>query len=80
VGAYYALCRALFASGLHQEIANIVDKALDVSGEEYNCYEAIMNALEVMAKKEAVRNMPQRHVVAQENHIRYVPKMRALVF
>jgi non-specific serine/threonine protein kinase len=73
-GAYYLLCRALFASGRHQEIANIADKALEVSGEDYNCYVPIMNALEVMGKKEAVRNTRQRRVVALENHIRHVPE------
>jgi serine/threonine protein kinase/Tfp pilus assembly protein PilF len=73
-GAYYLLCRALFASGHHQELASIADKALEVSGEDYNCYVPIMNALEVMGKEEAVRNTRQRRVVALENHIRHVPE------
>jgi len=73
-GAYYLLCRALFASGRHQEIATIADKALDISGEDYNCYVPIMNALEVMGKREALRNTRQRRVVALENHIKHVPE------
>jgi len=73
-GAYYLLCRALFASGRHQEIATIADKALDISGEDYNCYVPIMNALEVMGKQEALRNTRQRRVVALENHIKHVPE------
>src|ERR1700747_2218436 len=73
-GAYYLLCRALFASGRHQEIATIADKALDISGEDYNCYVPIMNALGVMGKQEALRNTRQRRVVALENHIKHVPE------
>jgi tetratricopeptide (TPR) repeat protein len=73
-GAYYLLCRALFASGRHQEMANIADKALEVSGEDYNCYVPIMNALEAMGKEEALRNTRQRRVVALENHIKHVPE------
>ena len=73
-------CAVRYFIGRHQEIANVADKALDVSREDYNCYVAIMNALEMMGKKEAVRNTRQRHVNAQENHIRHVPEMRALVF
>jgi len=73
-GAYYLLCRALFASGRHQELASIADKALDISGEDYNCYVPILNALGVMGKQEAVRNTRQRRVVALENHIKHVPE------
>jgi serine/threonine protein kinase/Tfp pilus assembly protein PilF len=73
-GAYYLLCRALFASGRHQEMATIADKALDISGEDYNCYVPIMNALEAMGKQEALRNTRQRRVVALENHIKHVPE------
>ena len=73
-GAYYLLCRALFASGRHQEMANIADQALEASGEDYNCYVPILNALEVMGKREALRNTRQRAIVALENHIKHVPE------
>ncbi|HMD42787.1 MAG TPA: protein kinase [Candidatus Acidoferrum sp.] len=73
-GAYYLLCRALFASGRHQEVASIADRALEVSGEDYNCYVPIMNALDVMGKREALRNTRQRRVVAMENHLKHVPE------
>ncbi len=73
-GAYYLLCRALFASGRHQEMASIADKALDASGEDYNCYVPILNALEVIGKREALRNTRQRAIVALENHIKRVPE------
>jgi TolB-like protein/Tfp pilus assembly protein PilF len=73
-GAYYLLCRGLFASGSYQEMANIADQALDASGEDYNCYVPIMNALDVMGKQEALRNTRQRRVTALENHLKHVPE------
>jgi non-specific serine/threonine protein kinase len=73
-GAYYTLCRSLFASGQYQELATIADEALEASGEDYNCYVPIMNALEVMGKQEALRNTRQRRVAALENHVKHVPE------
>ena len=55
-------------------MASIADKALDASGEDYNCYVPILNALEVMGKREALRNTRQRAIVALENHIKHVPE------
>jgi tetratricopeptide (TPR) repeat protein len=73
-GAYYTLCRSLFASGQYQEMASIADEALEASGEDYNCYVPIMNALEVMGKQEAVRNTRQRRIAALETHLKHVPE------
>jgi serine/threonine protein kinase len=73
-GAYYTLCRSLFASGQYQEMYNIADEALEASGEDYNCYVPIMNALEVMGKSEALRNTRQRRVTALETHLKHVPE------
>ena len=73
-GAYYLLCRALFASGRYQEIANIGDCALEASGEDYNCYVPIMNALDAMGKLEALRNTRLRRAAAMESHLKKVPE------
>jgi serine/threonine protein kinase/Tfp pilus assembly protein PilF len=73
-GAYYLLCRSLFASGQYQEMVSIADEALEASGEDYNCYVPIMNALDVMGKQEGLRNTRQRRVAALENHIKHVPE------
>src|SRR5271154_3034362 len=73
-GAYYLLCRSLFASGQYQEMVSIADEALEASGEDYNCYVPIVNALDVMGKQEALRNTRQRRVAALENHIKHVPE------
>ena len=53
---------------------NIADEALEASGEDYNCYVPIMNALEVMGKQEALRNTRQRRVAALETHLKHVPE------
>jgi serine/threonine protein kinase len=73
-GAYYLLCRLLFASGRYQELVNVADTALDASGEDYNCYVPITNALAAMGKQEALRNTRQRMAVALENHLKQVPE------
>jgi tetratricopeptide (TPR) repeat protein len=73
-GAYYLLCRALFAAGRYQEIVDIADGAIEASGEDYNVYVPIVNALGSLGKEEAKRNMMQRQVAAFENHLKQVPE------
>src|SRR5277367_5035484 len=73
-GAYYLLCRALFAAGRYQEVVDVEDAAIEASGEDYNVYIPIMNSLGAMGKDEARRNMVHRVVVALENHLKQVPE------
>jgi serine/threonine protein kinase/Tfp pilus assembly protein PilF len=73
-GAYYLLCRALFAAGRYQEVVDVADAAIEASGEDYNVYVPIMNSLGAMGKEEARRNMVHRVIVALENHLKQVPE------
>jgi non-specific serine/threonine protein kinase len=73
-GAYYLLCRALFAAGRYQEIVDIAETAIEASGEDYNVYIPIGNALGAMGKEEAQRNMTLRRMAAFENHLKKVPE------
>jgi serine/threonine protein kinase len=73
-GAYYMLCRALFAAGRYQEVLDVAESAIEASGEDYNIYVPIMNSLGAMGKEEARRNMAHRVVVALENHLKQVPE------
>lgn len=73
-GAYYLLCRALFAAGRYQEILDVAESAIEASGEDYNVYVPLMNSLGVMGKEEARRNMAHRVIVALENHLKQVPE------
>jgi serine/threonine protein kinase/Flp pilus assembly protein TadD len=73
-GAYYLLCRALFAAGNYQEIVEVAEAAVEASGEDYNIYVPIGNALGALGKKEAARNWTQRRIAAFENHLKQVPE------
>jgi serine/threonine protein kinase/Tfp pilus assembly protein PilF len=73
-GAYYMLCRALFAAGRYQEVVDVAESAIEASGEDYNVYVPILNSLGSMGKAEAKRNMSQRFVAALENHLKHVPE------
>src|SRR5439155_4019745 len=74
-GAYYLLCRALFASGRYQETANIAEAAIEASGgEDYNVYVPIENALGALGKEDTLRTVRQRRMMAIEKHIRKVPE------
>jgi serine/threonine protein kinase/tetratricopeptide (TPR) repeat protein len=73
-GAYYLLCRALFSAGRYQEVADIFETALEASGEDYNVYVPVMNALGALGKQELRRNVLLRRVAALENHLKQVPE------
>ena len=73
-GAYYLLCRALFAAGRPQEVKDISESAIEASGEDYNVYVPIINALGAMGSEEAKLNMTRRFSLALENHLRHVPE------
>ena len=73
-GAYYMLCRALFAAGRYQEVVDVAEAAIEASGEDYNVYVPILNSLGSMGKEEAKRNMSQRFVGALEDHLKHVPE------
>ncbi|HZQ91319.1 MAG TPA: protein kinase [Terriglobales bacterium] len=73
-GAYYLLCRALFASGRYQEVIDVAETAIEASGEDYNVYVPIVNSLSALGKEEAKRNMTHRQVAAFENHLKQVPE------
>ena len=73
-GAYYLLCRALFSAGRYQEVIDVMETALEVSGEDYNVYVPIANALGALGKKDEHRNLLLRRIAALENHLKQVPE------
>jgi non-specific serine/threonine protein kinase len=73
-GAYYLLCRALFAAGRSQEVVDISESAIEASGEDYNVYVPIMNALGAMDNESGRLKMTERFSVALENHLKHVPE------
>ncbi len=73
-GAYYLLCRALFSAGRFQEVADVMDTALEASGEDYNVYIPIANSLGALGKRDAYLNLLQRRKAALEDHLKQVPE------
>jgi serine/threonine protein kinase/tetratricopeptide (TPR) repeat protein len=73
-GAFYLLCRALFSAGRFQEVVDIMETALEASGEDYNVYVPIANSLGALGKREAYLNLLQRRMSALENHLKHVPE------
>ena len=73
-GAYYLLGRTLFASGRYSEVIDIADAAIEASGEDYNIYVPIQNALSALGKKDAVLNEIQQEIQVLENHLKKVPE------
>src|SRR5271154_4154382 len=73
-GAYYLLCRSLFASGRYQEVVDISDIAVEASGEDYNVFVPILNSMGALNKEEAKREMTKRRMAALENHLKQVPE------
>jgi len=73
-GAYYLLCRALFAAGRYQEVLDVAETAIEASGEDYNVYVPIVNSLGALGKTDGERNMLQRQMAAFENHLKQVPE------
>ncbi len=73
-GAYYLLCRALFSAGRYQEVVDVMEQALEVSGEDYNVYVPIANSLGALGKKDDYRNLLLRRIGALENHLKQVPE------
>lgn len=73
-GAYYLLCRSLFAAGRHREVLDVAEAAIEASGEDYNVYVPILNASGAMNKQEVRLEMSRRFIAALENHLKQVPE------
>jgi serine/threonine protein kinase/Flp pilus assembly protein TadD len=73
-GAYYLLCRSLFAAGRYQEIVQAAETAIEASGEDYNPFVPILNALGALGYEEDQRNLTRRAVDVLENHLKQVPE------
>lgn len=73
-GAYYLLLRALFAATEYAEIARIAEQAVEASGNDYNVFIPIANALSALGKQEALKSMRFREIQVYEAHLRQVPE------
>ncbi|MGA7919291.1 MAG: protein kinase [Candidatus Acidiferrales bacterium] len=73
-GAYTVLARTYFSSGRFQEVAAVVDRALQASGDDYNVYIPITNSLEALGQKELARMLRERGILALEKQLDTVPE------
>jgi len=73
-GAYYLLCRSLFAAGRHQEVVDIAEAAIAASGEDYNVYVPILNSINALGDDEKMHTMTLRTAAALDNHLKQVPE------
>src|SRR5262249_22285197 len=53
---------------------DIMETAIEASGEDYNVYVPIHNSLSALGKEEAGHNIRQRRITALENHLKQVPE------
>jgi non-specific serine/threonine protein kinase len=72
-GAYDALGRALFSSDRYAEAAEIVDKALEVNGDDYNTYIPYYNSLQRMGQIERAHAVAVRHATVLERQLELNP-------
>ena len=57
-----------------RKLPTIMEVAIEASGEDYNVYVPIMNALNALGKPGANRNILLRCIAALENHLKQVPE------
>jgi serine/threonine protein kinase len=72
--AYYLLGRSLFAAGRYHEILADADSAIANSGENYNVWVPIANALGALGKVDAARNSRHQRIQVLESHLAKVPE------
>jgi serine/threonine protein kinase/Tfp pilus assembly protein PilF len=72
-GAYDALGRALFSSDRYAEAAEIVEKALEVNGDDYNTYIPYYNSLQRMGQTERAHAVAMRHATVLERQLELNP-------
>jgi TolB-like protein len=73
-GGYYLLGRLLFSMGRFHEIVEMAETAVQMSGEDYNMYTPISNALGALGKTDLLRHWRLRRVQVLETHLRKVPE------
>jgi serine/threonine protein kinase/Flp pilus assembly protein TadD len=73
-GVYNVLGRSYFASGRFQEAADLVERAIDANGDDYNTYIPYTNALDRLGKTEKARRFREMEVLILERQLEIVPE------
>ena len=73
-GAWDVLGRALFTADRWKEAAELMDRAIESSGDDYNVYIPYMNSLLSLGELERANKLRQRFIAALEQQIDLVPE------
>jgi len=73
-GVYNVLGRAYFASGRFQEAADLVERAIEANGDDYNTYIPYTNALDRLGKNDKARSFREMEVLILERQLETVPE------
>jgi serine/threonine protein kinase len=73
-GAYYLLGRSMFASGRYLELAELAERAIEASGDDYNVFVPIINALGALGQDDKQATFRQRAILVLESQILKVPE------
>lgn len=72
-GAYWTLAAALFALDRLEEVAALVDQAMDAAGDDYNLYNPCRMALERLGRTQKARQVNQQFLRVLKRHLEQVP-------
>jgi len=73
-GGYNVLARSYFASSRWQDVAALVEKAVEVNGDDYNLYPPLINSMMNLGQLEAARNLRRRSMSVLEHQVQLVPE------
>ncbi len=73
-GAYWTLGQALFSQDRWQETADLAEQALESSGDDYNVYIPLVNALGRLGKNEDEARLRQKHNSVLQQQLQWVPE------
>ena len=73
-GVYNVLGRAYFASGRFQEAADLIERAVEANGDDYNVYIPYTNALDRLGKTEMARRFREMEMLVLERQLETVPE------
>ena len=73
-GAWDVLGRALFTADRWKEAAEVADRAIEASGDDYNVYIPYLNSLSAMGEIERANTLRQRVISVLEQQVDMVPE------
>ncbi len=73
-GAWDVLGRALFTADRWREAADVVDRAIEAAGDDYNVHIPYINALMSLGETEAAKKLRNRQINVLEQQIELVPE------